>query len=117
MTQELAMTTMSAQPESLTEAARVFQLLGAPVRLQLLLHLGERGEDSVGAISAALGQSQSLTSHHLRLLRRHRLVAVRRDGKQKLYRIDDSLLTGILERLRLGQHAPEPAEPPAASHD
>jgi ArsR family transcriptional regulator len=85
---------------STPQAARVFQLLGAPLRLRILLLLADREEVSVGAVSAAIKQSQTAVSHHLALLRRGRLVECRRDGRQNLYRISSDLVPDLLRMVR-----------------
>ena len=82
------------------QAARLFQLLGAPLRLRILLLLADREEASVGTVSAGVGQSQTAVSHHLGLLRRGRLVACRRDGRQNLYRISSDLVPELLRLVR-----------------
>ena len=59
--------------QELNFLAETFRLLGDPSRLKILLHC-EDGPKSVTDISEALELSQSLVSHHLRLLRGARLV-------------------------------------------
>jgi DNA-binding transcriptional ArsR family regulator len=55
----------------------------------------------VGEITARLALSQSLVSHHLRLLRAARLLKAERRGKQVYYSIADGhvreLLTNMIE--------------------
>ena len=61
------------------------------------------GPLSVGEITARLGLSQSLVSHHLRLLRAARLLKAGKRGKQVFYRIPDAhvrdMLTNMIEHL------------------
>ena len=85
---------------SAPQAARLFHLLGAPLRLRILLLLADREEASVGAVSAAVKQSQTAVSHHLALLRRGRLVECRRDGRQNFYRITSDLVPDLLRLVR-----------------
>ena len=70
------------------DTADVFGLLGDPRRLKLLVALLE-GELCVCDLAAVSGMSESATSHALRLLRAHRVVSVRRDGRMAYYRLDD----------------------------
>ena len=58
----------------------MFGLLGEPNRLRIVLACldGPRG---VGEIAEEAGMSQSLASHHLRLLRTARLLRPERVGK------------------------------------
>lgn len=71
------------------DTAAVFGLLGDPRRLKLLVALLD-GELCVCDLAAVTGLSESATSHALRLLRAHRVVSVRRDGRMAYYRLDDA---------------------------
>ncbi len=75
--------------DDIVDTADVFGLLGDPRRLQLLVALLD-GELCVCDLAAVTGLSESATSHALRLLRAHRVVAVRRDGRMAYYRLDDA---------------------------
>jgi DNA-binding transcriptional ArsR family regulator len=75
--------------EDVVDTADVFSLLGDPRRLKLLVALLD-GELCVCDLAAVTGMSESATSHALRLLRAHRVVAVRRDGRMAYYRLDDA---------------------------
>lgn len=78
------------------DLADVFSLLGDPGRLRLLLAL-RGGEVSVGELSDLTGQSDSAVSHALQLLRAHRIVAVRREGRRAFYRLDDPHVARLLD--------------------
>ncbi|WP_051113975.1 ArsR/SmtB family transcription factor, partial [Actinopolymorpha alba] len=71
------------------DTADVFSLLADPGRLRLLVALLD-GELCVCDLAAVTGLSESSTSHALRLLRAHRVVSVRRDGRMAYYRLDDA---------------------------
>ena len=75
--------------------AETFRLLGDPSRLRILLYC-MRGSSSVGEIVENLGLSQSLVSHHLRLLRGARLVKGTRKAKQVFYEIADQHVSHML---------------------
>ena len=85
-----------------TELAELFRLLGEPNRLGIVTSCLE-GPLSVGEITARLALSQSLVSHHLRLLRAARLLKAGRRGKQVFYSIPDchvrEMLTNMVEHL------------------
>ncbi len=66
-------------PEQVTDVAEVFRLLGEPNRLRIVLACLETA-CTVGEIVEALKLSQSLTSHHLRLLRTARILRAVRHG-------------------------------------
>ena len=54
------------------------------------------GPKSVGDIVESLGLSQTLVSHHLRLLRGARLVRGERRSKQVFYEVADSHVSDML---------------------
>jgi DNA-binding transcriptional ArsR family regulator len=81
----------------LAEAAELFRLLGCGPRLRLLYLLLERGEAHVGALCAALGQTQAAVSSLLAGLRQAGLVKRRREGHRNYYRIDSALLVALLQ--------------------
>lgn len=75
--------------------AETFRLLGDQSRLKILLQC-IRGPVSVGDLAEGVDLSQSLVSHHLRLLRAARLVRGERHGKQIFYEIADHHVSQIL---------------------
>ena len=81
----------------ITELADVFGLLSDPNRLRLLIALRDAGELCVGDLAAAVGMAESSTSHALRLLRAHRVVSVRRAGRNSYYALADSHVRLLLE--------------------
>ena len=85
-----------------TELAELFRLLGEPNRLGIVASCLD-GPLSVGEITARLALSQSLVSHHLRLLRAARLLKAGRRGKQVFYSIPDchvrEMLVNMIEHL------------------
>jgi DNA-binding transcriptional ArsR family regulator len=85
-----------------TELADLFRLLGEPNRLGIVLSCLD-GALNVGEIASRLALSQSLVSHHLRLLRAARLLKAGRRGKQVFYSIPDchvrEMLTNMIDHL------------------
>ena len=65
-----------------------------------LLQLLREGEQTVGALQAALELDSSGTSQHLAALRRQGLVASRRDGTSVYYRLRDPRVLDLLELAR-----------------
>src|SRR5246127_4728424 len=91
-----------------TELSELFRLLGEPNRLAIVVSCLD-GPLSVGEITARLALSQSLVSHHLRLLRAARLLKAGRRGKQIFYSIADGhvreMLTNMIEHVaELDEH-------------
>ncbi len=66
--------------------------IGDPKRVYILHELAQAGERTVLELAALLGLSQPLTSWHLLILKRARLVAPTRRGRQILYRLDSDRL-------------------------
>ena len=92
----------------LTVIAETYRLLGDPTRLKVVLTCLE-GPIAVGDIAAAIGASQSLVSHHLRLLRAARLVRGTRRNKQVFYEVEDDHIARMLTDMLA--HAAEDHEP------
>lgn len=81
--------------DQVAELADMFRLLGDSSRLRIVLGcLDDRR--SVGTLAAELGLSQSLVSHHLRLLRAARLLRAERHGRQVHYSIADDHVRSVL---------------------
>src|ERR1700739_3138694 len=91
-----------------TELSELFRLLGEPNRLAIVASCLD-GPLSVGEITARLALSQSLVSHHLRLLRAARLLKAGRRGKQVYYSIADDHVREMLTNMM--EHVAEPDEP------
>jgi DNA-binding transcriptional ArsR family regulator len=94
--------------QHLTVIAETYRLLGDPTRLKVVLTCLE-GPIAVGDIARATGASQSLVSHHLRLLRAARLVRGTRRNKQVFYEVEDDHIARMLTDMLA--HAAEEHEP------
>jgi DNA-binding transcriptional ArsR family regulator len=70
------------------ELAETFRVLGDPTRVRILLALATR-ELCVCDLAELFDLTPSALSHQLRLLRAHRLVKPRRNGKLVYYSLDD----------------------------
>ena len=93
------------------ELADVFGLLADPGRLRVLVALLD-GETCVSDLAAVARASESAVSHHLRLLRAHRVVEVRRSGRLAYYRLADAHVRMLLDlALTHIGHAPVVAHP------
>jgi DNA-binding transcriptional ArsR family regulator len=90
---------------SVAELADLFHLLGDTTRLRIVLAcLG--APVAVNDIASRLDLSNSLVSHHLRLLRAARIVKADRHGKQVFYAAADQHISGILADML--EHIAEP---------
>lgn len=93
------------------ELADVFGLLADPGRLRVLVALLD-GETCVSDLAAVAHASESAVSHHLRLLRAHRVVEARRSGRMAYYRLADAHVRMLLDlALTHIGHAPVAAHP------
>lgn len=94
----------------LTVIAETYRLLGDPTRLKVVLTCLE-GPIAVGDIAVRIGASQSLVSHHLRLLRAARLVRGTRRNKQVLYEAaDDHIARMLSDMIAHAMEEHDPAE-------
>lgn len=88
--------------------AEMCNVLGEPNRLRIALCCLD-GPASVGEIVTRVGLSQSLVSHHLRLLRATRLLKSDRGGRQIFYSLPDchvrDMLTNLIDHvMELHEH-------------
>src|ERR687898_3580366 len=85
--------------ERAQEASDRARALSDPTRLTLAAALREGEELCVCDLAWISERAQNLVSHHLRVLRSHRLVRSRRDGKLVMYELTPaglSLLPSVL---------------------
>jgi DNA-binding transcriptional ArsR family regulator len=74
--------------------ADVFNAIAEPRRRQIVELLARRGALAVGTLVATLGLSQPAVSKHLGVLRKVGVVAVVKQGKQRMYNLEaDKLKT------------------------
>lgn len=92
-------------PDEGNELAETFRLLGGPNRLRLVAACLDRLR-TVGELTEAIGVSQSLVSHHHRLLRAARLLRQTRSGRNVLYDLPDSHVASMLPNMI--EHVSEP---------
>ena len=89
------------------ELAEIFRLLGDPTRLRIVIAC-LAGPESVSVLAERIGASQSLVSHHLRLLRATRILRAERRGKQVFYSAADDHIRDVLGDMI--EHVGEAAE-------
>jgi len=79
-----------------SDLADIFRLLGDPGRVRILIALLP-GPMAVHDIARVVDASESSVSHALRLLRAHRVVGVKREGRHAYYALADSHVRVLLE--------------------
>lgn len=99
----------SLSTDQVTELAGMFQLMGDPSRLRIILECLHTAT-SVGDMAKRLDLSTSLVSHHLRLLRAGRLIQAERQGSRVFYLITDEHIQRTLTDMI--QHVREDGEQP-----
>ncbi len=94
-----------------TMVADLLRAIGNERRLLILCKLVERGEANVGALTEAVGLSQSALSQHLARMREDGIVTFRRESQTIWYRIADPRI----ERLFVTLHDLFCKPPPATN--
>lgn len=77
---------MPSRTVAARELAKLFSVFSHPDRLRIVEELRD-GERDVNALQLLLGCSHSRVSQNLSVLRAHRLVVERRDGRHVFYRL------------------------------
>lgn len=93
----------------ISQLADLFRLMGDNSRLRIILEC-LREPINVGDIVSNLDLSQSLVSHHLRLLRAARVVRSERRGKQVFYVAADEHIQCVIEDMLAHIAEPEQRE-------
>lgn len=73
----------------------VFHAIAHPIRRAMLVDL-KKGERSAGDLAAPFDITFGAVSQHLRLLEEANLVAVRREGRHRLYRLRPQPLKDVV---------------------
>ena len=95
--------------EDVSQLADLFRLMGDTSRLRIIL-ASLHEPISVSNIADKLNLSQSLVSHHLRLLRAARVVRSERRGKQVFYVAADEHIQCVIEDMLAHLGEPDQAE-------
>jgi ArsR family transcriptional regulator len=78
--------------------ANLFQAIGQPARLQILLAIGG-SESCVCHLEATFGWRQAYLSQHLMALRKAGLLLERREGRYIFYRLSNPGLLEVLQKM------------------
>lgn len=81
------------------QCAPIFSMLQDERRQEITQLLFEHGELSVSALTEKLSLSRPAVSHHLKLLLDAELVNVRKDGKERYYRMNLKPALDLLKNL------------------
>jgi DNA-binding transcriptional ArsR family regulator len=91
--------------EVLQDAAGMFAMLSATVRLHILWLLCQGARD-VGSLAEETGQSMATVSHHLGKLKLGGYVNARREGRRQVYVSTDALSADVV-RLAINAGLPK----------
>ena len=80
---------------AIERTARIFRALSEPSRIRLLARLAQ-GEACVTELAEVEGESVTVISQRLRVLRADNIVARRRDGKHVLYYLPDQHILDLV---------------------
>lgn len=98
---------LNTSTENIAKIADIFHLMGDTSRLRIAICC-LNDAIAVSDIAEQLSLSQSLVSHHLRLLKAARIMRAKRRGKQVFYTVDDhhirQIITDMLEHIDEANH-------------
>ncbi len=94
--------------------AGLFQAIGQPARLQILLAVAE-GEVCVCHLEATFGWRQAYLSQHLMALRKAGLLLERREGRYVFYHLSDLRLLDLLRQMAEMWEVALPEMPPVTA--
>lgn len=80
----------------LYSVAELFKIFGNTSRIRILLALHEK-ETCVNCLAKELDMSESSVSHQLNILKAHRLIKRRREGKLIFYSLADKQVRLIID--------------------
>lgn len=95
----------------LQDVAGMFAMLATPVRVHILWLLAQDARD-VGTLAEETGQSLATVSHHLNKLKLAGLVRDQRDGKRRVYVVEDPSVVDLLHAGVRGRRAEAAVEKP-----
>jgi DNA-binding transcriptional ArsR family regulator len=73
----------------------VFNAIGEPRRRQIIDLLARGREMAVGALVVAVGLPQPAISKHLSVLRKVGIVSMKKEGQQRMYRLEPRALRPV----------------------
>ena len=88
---------MLNDPEQYEKMAAILKSMAHPTRMSILLLLGQHGELTVSALTAALEVKQTTISQHLQKMKLYGLLKSKRKGKFIFYCLKHKHLVEIIE--------------------
>lgn len=90
---------MNIDITTLETKAEILRAAAHPLRIAILFLLQKEKECSVSEIYAALNIEQAVASHHLRILKTHQLVILRKSGKNAYYSLNKITAKALLKAI------------------
>lgn len=90
---------MKIDINTLETKAEILRAAAHPLRIAILSLLQKEEECTVSKIYATLQIEQAVASHHLRILKTHQLVVLRKSGKNAHYSLNKARVNGILKAI------------------
>jgi DNA-binding transcriptional ArsR family regulator len=87
------------EAEKLERIANILKTVAHPLRLSIIHLLEQHPRLSVSDICEMLGSEQSLTSHHLQIMRLKGILSVKREGRSMMYSLKERDVSLIIECL------------------
>ena len=81
--------------------SEIFKALSHPLRLKIACGLLHKGKCNVNTMVERLGESQSLISQHLNILKKSGIIKGYREGNIIWYRLENELATKLLKNIEL----------------
>ena len=84
----------------LDKAANMLKAISHPIRIAIINHLSNREKLTVTEIVALLNIEQSVTSHHLGILKDKGVLISKREGKNIYYSLKHDKISTIIDCLQ-----------------
>lgn len=85
----------------LEKYSEVFKALSHPLRLKIVCGLMKKGKCNVNTMVARLGESQSLISQHINILKSHNIIKGYREGNIIWYKLENEIVKKIFENIEI----------------
>ncbi len=80
--------------DQIEKASHLLKCISNPIRIKILLYVAKNKEASVNEICKHAESEQSLTSHHLLVMKNANVLVSKIVGKQRMYSLkNDNILT------------------------
>lgn len=81
--------------------SEIFKALSHPIRLKIACGLLQKGKCNVNTMVERLGESQSLISQHLSILKKSKVIKGYREGNIIWYKLENDLAIKLLKNIDL----------------